>query len=71
MGYMIAMGYCVACKGIVHFNPNLVPSIRVNGKREPLCRSCAERWNELHPEQARPISDKAYDVADESSWEDN
>jgi len=53
MGYVFAMGRCVACPAIISFHPNKVPSIRVrwengraipdpNGQREPLCRSCAE-----------------------------
>jgi len=27
------------------FNPDLVPSIRVTGFREPVCRSCVEEVN--------------------------
>jgi hypothetical protein len=66
MGYALMFGQCVACKLMISFNPHAVPSIVVNGKREPLCRSCAERWNELHPENARPIRDDAYEAIDEN-----
>jgi hypothetical protein len=48
MAYMFAIGDCAACGNRMGFNPDRVPSIRVNGKREPLCRSCAERWGEIH-----------------------
>jgi len=37
----------------------------VNDKREPLCESCANRWNTLHPESARPILEGAYEPMDE------
>lgn len=47
-GYMFCMGSCVACKRPITFNPNKVPSIRVNGQREPLCADCFDRWNKLH-----------------------
>jgi hypothetical protein len=66
MGYAIMMGFCVACGIPIQFNPHAVPSIMVNGKREPLCRGCAIRWNELHPENARPIKDDAYEPIDEN-----
>lgn len=60
MGYAIVMSPCAACKMIVHYNPHKVPSIRINGSREPLCRRCAERWCELHPEAPRPDLSEAY-----------
>jgi hypothetical protein len=50
---------------MIAFNPHKVPSLMINGVREPLCRRCAERWNELHPENARPIQDGAYDYMPE------
>ena len=56
MGYMYAIGYCVSCRVLFHFNVDRCPSVRVhwengqpildpNGAREPLCRSCAEEIN--------------------------
>jgi hypothetical protein len=66
MGYAIMYGICVACKRTIAFNPHKVPSLMINGKREPICKNCAERWNELHPENARPIQDGAYDYMDEN-----
>lgn len=61
MGYAIMIGQCCACKQTVHFNPHKVPSLMIDGKRMELCRKCAERWNELHPDLARPILPGAYD----------
>ena len=60
MGYAIVMGFCVACKASVQFNPHKVPSIRVNGTREPLCRRCAERWSEIHKQPVPTNLDEAY-----------
>lgn len=65
MGYAIVMGFCIACKSPVSFNPHKVPSIRVNGVKEPLCRSCAERWSVIHKTPV-PFLDEAYEpVAEE------
>lgn len=43
MGYMSVFGLCASCKQIFSFNAHRVPSVRVNGVREPVCRSCVER----------------------------
>jgi len=59
--YVFVIGCCIACKKLIQFAPTKVPSLMVNGRREPLCRGCAERWNALHPEEARPIQDGAYE----------
>ena len=48
MAFMFAMGYCVACRKLINFNPMCVPSLIVNGNREPLCRDCADEWNRIH-----------------------
>ena len=40
MGYAVAMGLCLVCRAPFGFNPNAVPSYRVNGNREPICESC-------------------------------
>ena len=47
-GYYWAMGSCAACGHLISFNPDYVPSIRIEGKKEPLCRGCAEQWNQIH-----------------------
>jgi hypothetical protein len=50
MGYAMAFGECAGCGSFFGFNPVRVPSIRMRdgkldsaGKREPLCRGCAEK----------------------------
>ena len=66
--YAIMFGACINCNKLISYNPHKVPSIRIPnpktgelGPREPLCRDCAEKWNELHPEAARPIQPDAYE----------
>ena len=39
---------CVGCDNIVAANPNWCPSIKVKGKREPLCRNCFDLWNKVN-----------------------
>lgn len=60
MGFMLVTSHCYGCKQLFSYNPNKVPSIRINGEREPVCRSCIERAN---PERIKngldPISIKA------------
>jgi len=48
MGYMMLICECAACRRPISCNPEKVPSIRINGVREPICRACAERWSEIH-----------------------
>jgi hypothetical protein len=70
MGYFIMMGSCIMCKQPFAFNPHKVPSIRVDGKREPLCLRCHGRANEVRKARGlEPWPDPqpgAYDGADES-----
>jgi len=47
-GYYWAMGACVACGSTISFNLDYVPSIRVDGVKEPLCRGCFGQWNQIH-----------------------
>jgi hypothetical protein len=50
MGYMTAMSACFGCNRLFSYNPERVPSIRVNGEREPICAECVARAN---PERAK------------------
>jgi hypothetical protein len=60
-GYVLGSGSCCACKArIPVFNQARVPSIRIDGRKEPLCEACARRWVELHPEAGFTIPDDAY-----------
>ena len=47
MAYMFVLGDCVACGRPFTFNADLVPSVVVRGKREPVCRECVIRANPL------------------------
>lgn len=61
---MMAMSPCASCKRIISYNPNKVPSVRVNGEREPVCRSCIERANPERVKRGLPpinILPGAYD----------
>ena len=45
MGYALAMGECCACHRPFAFNPVKVPSIRIRGSREPICKECIDWAN--------------------------
>jgi hypothetical protein len=45
MAWMQAMGDCIVCHQLFTFNVDRVPSAVVNGRREPICRTCVERAN--------------------------
>lgn len=45
-----------------------VPSVRIDGERQPLCRDCMGKVNALRKAQGRPqlnIFSDAYDACDE------
>ena len=48
--YCFMVGDCINCQKVITFNPKYVPSLRVppKNKREPLCRNCANKWNQIH-----------------------
>jgi hypothetical protein len=39
-GYVFALGPCYGCKQPFSYNPHRVPSVVVDGVREPICRGC-------------------------------
>jgi hypothetical protein len=45
MGFMACLAPCFGCKRVFSFNPDRVPSIPVDGVRQPVCRDCVERVN--------------------------
>jgi len=68
-GWAIATSACQGCSRIFSYNPHKVPSIRVEGVRQPICRDCVERANpqriangldpiEIHPEAYEPIREE-------------
>jgi hypothetical protein len=48
--YMYVLGPCYACKRMMTYSAERVPSLMVNGQREPVCLDCIERIN---PERVR------------------
>jgi hypothetical protein len=69
MGYAIVIGTCIACKQTFGFNPHRVPSITVNGNREPVCSNCLARRNQYRAEQGLPPDEAlpgAYEPIEES-----
>ena len=45
MGFCFAFSKCAACHQPFAYNPLMVPSVRINGVREPICRGCVMEWN--------------------------
>ena len=60
MGYAFIMGQCFGCKQMFSFNPNKVPSIRIDGVKQPVCQSCVtianpkRKANGLEPIEVLP-----------------
>lgn len=58
---------CAACGDLMSFNPDKVPSIRINdeGPRVPICRDCADKLNDIieaRGDERIPIQEGAYDA---------
>jgi len=45
MGYLFMTSRCFGCGRLFSYNPNLVPSIRIRGRREPICQRCVDYAN--------------------------
>ncbi len=57
MGYAIMYGTCICCHKPFSFNPNFVPSIRIKGEKEPICKYCINEANSIRVEEGlEPIS---------------
>jgi hypothetical protein len=68
MGYVMAVGTCFGCKGVFMYNPLRVPSISVNGVKEPICKKCVDRVNPQRKKNGVPEivpHPDAYEAADE------
>lgn len=57
---------------MISYNPKLVPSVRINDVKEPICRQCIEFANpiraekglppiEAHPDAYRPVPEEELD----------
>ena len=69
MGYISCMSACYGCKRIFSYNPMRVPSIPIQGMRQPICEICVARVNpERIANGLEPIipAPDAYTVADEN-----
>ncbi len=63
-GYVICTGVCYGCKQLFTFNPLYVPSLTIDGVREPFCRACIERANIIRKDKGMPpleIHPKGYE----------
>jgi hypothetical protein len=45
MAWMVAISPCWSCGQVFSYNPDLVPSIPIDGVRQPICGKCVERAN--------------------------
>jgi len=45
MGYVQCIALCVGCKQLFAFNAERVPSITIDGVKQPICRDCVARVN--------------------------
>lgn len=68
MGYALMWSPCVRCGRVFGFNPHKVPSIRINGEREPVCRDCYEVLAAIQKKagmEVLPLDAQAYEAIDE------
>ena len=69
MGYAYCTSVCFGCKRLFSYNPMRVPSIPIDGVREPICLACVNVVNPrrvangLEPIVPHP---DAYEPCDES-----
>lgn len=54
MSYMSVIGPCFGCGQVFEFNADRVPSIPIDGVREPICRTCVERANPMRAANGLP-----------------
>ena len=70
MGYITATAECVHCHQPFTFNPMRVPSVVVNGLREPLCEPCVTWANAERERRGLPlftVHADAYEPCDEQA----
>ena len=49
--FVSCISNCYGCKLPFSFNPHFVPSLTINGVKEPFCQSCIERANIIRAEK--------------------
>jgi len=68
MGYVFMTSACCNCGQLTSYHPNLVPSIRIHGQREPVCEACIKRENERRQREGEElivVQPGAYEPVDE------
>lgn len=69
MGFALCTGTCAACHRLIIFNPVRVPSVRIEGEREPVCEACMKAANVERVKQGLEpfvILADAYEPCDEA-----
>ena len=69
VGYVFATSACVGCGRIFSYNPMRVPSLTINGSRQPICEGCVARVNPTRIKNGLPPIvpfPDAYEACDES-----
>lgn len=66
----MAFGPCICCARPFGFNPSKVPSIRINGVREPICKGCVDQANPLRAAHGLPPIEVHPDAYEPQSEED-
>lgn len=69
MEFIYCVGFCASCNRHLLFNPHLVPSVKVDGVREPICERCFDQWNSIHRTEKGldpiPLDPQAYTPTEE------
>jgi len=68
MGYALVLARCLVCKRQFSMNPVRVPSFKVDGVKEPICKPCIEFINEKRIEAGTEpfiIAPDAYEACHE------
>lgn len=55
MGYVFVLAPCIGCGKPFGFHPDKVPSLLINGVREPVCQACVNRANPLRKANGLPL----------------
>ena len=74
MGYALAMSPCIGCGRVFSYNPLRVPSLTVNGTREPICQNCVNHYNPIRRQGGLPEiipAPDAYEAVDERELGDD
>jgi hypothetical protein len=74
MGAVYCIGDCFGCGRLFQFNPLRVPSVRIEGKREPICQICVAYVNPMRVARGLPPIvplPNAYGPCDESELEND